>query len=51
MNSEFHDDRFAHGGEERRVGMLSWDLHDGLFVVVEAEAEGPVVQNHYASVS
>ena len=51
MNSEFHDDRFAHSGEERRVGVLGWDLHDGLFVVVEAEAEAPVVQNVYASFS
>lgn len=24
--------------------MLSWDLHDGLFVGVEAEVEGLVVQ-------
>ncbi|EDR16021.1 uncharacterized protein LACBIDRAFT_321164 [Laccaria bicolor S238N-H82] len=40
VNSEFHGDRFACGGEERRVGMLGWDFQDGLFVVVEAEVEG-----------
>ncbi|KIJ89850.1 hypothetical protein K443DRAFT_117450, partial [Laccaria amethystina LaAM-08-1] len=44
-NSEFHGGRFAHGGE-RRAPML----HDGLFVVVEAEVEGPIVQP-YASFS
>ena len=50
-NSEFHGDCFACGGEERRVGLLGWDLQDGLFVVVEAEVEGHAVQNYYLSFS
>ena len=50
-NSEFHGDCFAHGGEERRVSLLGWDLQDGLFMVIEAEVEGHVVQNYYPSFS
>ena len=50
-NSEFHGDRFAQGREERSVGLLGWDLQDGLFMVVEAEVEGHVVQNYYPSFS
>ena len=50
-NSEFHGDHFTHGGEERRVGLLGWDLQDGLFMVVKAEVEGHVVQNYYPSFS
>ena len=31
VNSEFHGVRFTCGREERRVGVLGWDFHDGLF--------------------
>lgn len=50
-NSDFHGDRFTHGGEDRRVGMLGWDFHNGLFVVVRVELEGLVIYNHYVAFS
>ena len=43
-NSEFHGERSAHGGEERRVGVLGWIFTVACLWLTKRRVEGLIVQ-------